>query len=320
MIELDREKLILLYRQMLLIRLFEDRIYQLFLQGLIPSTLHQYQGQEAVAVGVCASLNKEDFITSTHRPHGHAIAKGVSMKKITAELFGKITGCCRAKGGSMHIGDYFVGMLPAIAIVGSGIPIANGVALAFKLRKTKQVVVSFFGDGANNTGAFHEALNMGAIYNLPVIYVCENNFYGASTHISKVMKIENIADRASSYGIPGIIVDGMDVLEVYKVARNAIERAREGKGPTLIECKTYRYSGHSRSDPANYRSKEEVEYWKSRDPILQFKKKLFDLKILNEEESEQIRSEVEKEIEEAINFAIESPYPLPETALEDVYA
>ncbi|MBC7319138.1 thiamine pyrophosphate-dependent dehydrogenase E1 component subunit alpha [bacterium] len=320
MIELSREKLLLLYRQMLSIRLFEDRVYQLFLLGMVPSTLHQYQGQEAVAVGVCAVLNRDDFITSTHRPHGHAIAKGVPMKRIAAELFGKVTGCCRAKGGSMHIGDYSVGMLPAIAIVGSGIPIANGVALAFKLRKTKQVVVSFFGDGATNNGSFHEALNMGAIYNLPVIYVCENNFYGASTHISKVMKLENIADRASAYGIPGVVVDGMDVLEVYRVASEAVNRAREGEGPTLIECKTYRYSGHSRSDPANYRPKEEVEFWKSRDPIFQFKKKLLELDVLSEKEDNRIRSEVEKEIEEAINFAIESPLPSPEIALEDVYA
>lgn len=320
MIKLGREKLLMLYKQMLSIRLFEDRIYQLFLQGMIPSTLHQYQGQEAVAVGVCAVLDKDDFITSTHRPHGHAIAKGVPMEKIAAELFGKVTGCCRAKGGSMHIGEYSVGMLPAIAIVGSGIPIANGIALAFKLRKTKQVVVSFFGDGATNNGSFHEALNMGAVYNLPVIYVCENNLYGASTHISKVMKLENIADRASSYGIPGVIVDGMDVLEVYRVTSEAVERAREGKGPTLIECKTYRYSGHSRSDPANYRPREEVEFWKSRDPIIQFKKKLFELDVLNEEEDNRIRSEVEGEIETAINFAIKSPLPSPETALEDIYA
>ncbi|MCX7796253.1 MAG: thiamine pyrophosphate-dependent dehydrogenase E1 component subunit alpha [bacterium] len=317
---LGKEKLLLLYKQMLSIRLFEDRIYQLFLQGMIPSTLHQYQGEEAIAVGVCAVLNEDDFITSTHRPHGHAIAKGIPMEKIAAELFGKVTGCCRAKGGSMHIGDYSVGMLPAIAIVGSGIPIANGVALAFKLRRTKQVVVSFFGDGATNNGSFHEALNMGAIYNLPVVYVCENNFYGASTHISKVMKLENIADRASAYGIPGVVIDGMDVLEVYKVATEAVSRARDGKGPTLIECKTYRYSGHSRSDPANYRSKEELEFWKSRDPIVLFKKRLFELNILDEEADKQIKSEVEREIEKAINFAIESPSPPLEIALEDVYA
>jgi len=320
MINLGREKLLLLYRQMLTIRLFEDRMYHLFLQGKIPSTLHQYQGQEAVAVGVCAALNKDDFITSTHRPHGHGIAKGVPLKKITAELFGKATGCCRAKGGSMHIGDYSVGMLPAIAIVGSGIPIATGVALAFKLRKTKQVAVSFFGDGAVNQGSFHEALNMGAIYNLPVVYVCENNLYGASTHISKVVKIKDLAERSCAYGIPGVVVDGMDVLEVYKVANEAVTRAREGGGPTLIECKTYRYCGHSRSDPGNYRPKEEVEYWKARDPIIQFQKKLFEMDILTQEEDKSIKINIEREIEEAVNFALESPLPLPETALEDVYA
>jgi len=320
MINLEKEKLLLLYKQMLSIRLFEDRIYHFFLQGIIPSTLHQYQGQEAIAVGVCTALNKDDFITSTHRPHGHAIAKGVPMKKITAELFGKVTGCCRAKGGSMHIGDYSIGMLPAIAIVGSGIPIATGVALAFKLKKTKQVVVSFFGDGASNQGSFHESLNMAAVYNLPVVYVCENNLYGASTHISKVMKLENIADRASAYGIPGIVADGMDVLEIYRVTNEAVERAREGGGPTLIECKTYRYSGHSRSDPAKYRPKEEVDFWKAKDPILQFRRKMFEMNILTQEEDEKIKSEVEKEVEVAINFAIESPLPSPETALEDVYA
>ena len=248
-----------MYRKMLEIRHFEDKIYYLFLQGVMPGTIHLYQGQEAVAVGVCSNLRKEDVITSTHRPHGHALAKGVSMKAMMAELFAKSTGCCKGKGGSMHMGDIEVGVIPAIAIVGGGIPVATGAALAFKMKKTDQVVACFFGDGASNEGAFHEAINMGAIWNLPIVYVCENNLYGASTHVSKVMKIGDIAERARAYGIPGKIADGNDVIEVYTTVREAIARARNGDGPTLIECKTYRRGGHSRSDGCHYRDKSEEE-------------------------------------------------------------
>jgi len=270
-------------------------------------------------VGVCANLRKEDVITSTHRPHGHVIAKGVPLKTIMAELFGKSTGCCHGKGGSMHVGDPAVGALTAIAIVGGNIPIAAGAALAFKFQRSDRVAVSFFGDGASNEGTFHEAINMAAIWNLPVIFVCENNLYAASTHVSKVMKIKNIAERASAYGIPGVVVDGNDVLAVYRVVKEAVKRARSGEGPTLIECKTYRYGGHSRSDACNYRPPGEKEEWLKKDPILRMKNRLIEMGILNEEMAKEIEEKIEKEIDEAVEFAQNSPEPKPEDTLKDVW-
>lgn len=314
-------KLIKMYTTMVRIRQFEDRVYLLFLEGEMPGTIHLYQGQEAVAAaGVCANLSKEDLITSTHRPHGHAIAKGVSLRSLMAELFAKKTGCCEAKGGSMHMGDMDVGMLPAIAIVGGGIPIATGLALASKMMSLNRVAVSFFGDGASNEGAFHEAVNMGAIWNLPIVYVCENNLYGASTHQSKVMKIKDVAERASSYGIPGKIADGNDILSVYEAAKEAIARAREGKGPTLLECKTYRRGGHSRSDACRYRDKEEEKVWLKKDPIPQAQKKLIQMGILTEESAREIEEKVKKEIEDAIEYARKSPSPKAEDTLVNVFA
>ncbi len=289
-----------MYTTMVRIRQFEDRVYLLFLEGEMPGTIHLYQGQEAVAAGVCANLRREDLITSTHRPHGHAIAKGVSLRSLMAELFAKKTGCCEAKGGSMHMGDMDVGMLPAIAIVGGGIPVATGLALASKMMSLNRVAVSFFGDGATNEGAFHEAVNMGAIWNLPVVYVCENNLYGASTQQSKVMKIKNIRERASSYGIPGKVADGNDMFSVYEAAKEAISRAREGKGPTLLECKTYRRGGHSRSDACKYRQKEEEKEWLAKDPIPQARKKLIEMGVLTEEKAKGIEEKVKKEVEDAI--------------------
>ena len=316
---ISREKLLWMYETMVKIRHFEDRIYLLFLQGVMPGTIHLYQGEEAVAVGVCANLRKEDVITSTHRPHGHVIAKGVPLKTIMAELFGKSTGCCHGKGGSMHVGDPAVGALTAIAIVGGNIPIAAGAALAFKFQRSDRVAVSFFGDGASNEGTFHEAINMAAIWNLPVIFVCENNLYAASTHVSKVMKIKNIAERASAYGIPGVVVDGNDVLAVYRVVKEAVKRARSGEGPTLIECKTYRYGGHSRSDACNYRPPGEKEEWLKKDPILRMKNRLIEMGILNEEMAKEIEEKIEKEIDEAVEFAQNSPEPKPEDTLKDVW-
>jgi len=304
---------------MVKIRQFEDRVYLLFLQGEMPGTIHLYQGQEAVAAGVCANLNKEDLITSTHRPHGHAIAKGVSIKSLMAELFARKTGCCEAKGGSMHVGDMDVGMLPAIAIVGGGIPVATGLALACKMMHTDRIVVSFFGDGASNTGAFHEGVNIGAIWNLPIIYVCENNLYGASTHVNKVMKVKNVADRAISYGISGIVVDGNDVFSVYSAAQEAVSRAREGKGPTILECKTYRRGGHSRSDACRYRPKEEEEAWLAKDPIPRVKKKLIEMGVLTLERAKEIEDQIKTEITEAIEYAQKSPFPEPEDTLLNVF-
>lgn len=318
--DISKEKLLEMFEKMLLIRHFEDRIYYLFLQGIMPGTIHLYQGEEAVAVGVCSNLRKDDVITSTHRPHGCTIAKGVSIKTLMAELFGKTTGCCGGKGGSMHVGDPEVGALPAIAIVGGNIPIAAGAALAFKFQKSDRVSVSFFGDGASNEGIFHEAINMTAIWNLPIIFVCENNLYGASTHVSKVMNIANIADRAAGYGIPGVVIDGNDIIAVYQGVKEAVERARSGHGPTLIECKTYRHGGHSRSDACNYRSKGEKEEWLKKDPIIRMKHLLIEMKLLTEEMASGIEEKTEKEINEAVEFAQNSPFPKPEDTLADIWA
>jgi pyruvate dehydrogenase E1 component alpha subunit len=305
---------------MVLIRRFEDHLYRLFLQGLVPGTLHQYQGQEAIAVGVCTALRKDDVIFSTHRPVGHAIAKGVSLKGIAAELWGKEAGCAGGKGGQMHIGDISVGMMPSNAIVGANVPHATGAALGFKLRGLDRVAVSFFGDGATNSGAFHEGINLAAVKDAPVIFVCENNQYAASTHISLTTRIENIAERASAYGIPGFTVDGMDVLAVYRSAQEAIDRARNGQGPTLLEYKCYRYMGHSRGDPGNYRADEEAEDWRQRDPILQFREALLADYGQHEQELDEIEASCQVEVEEAVAFAQTAPEPPESETYEGVYA
>lgn len=317
---LTKAKLVEMYKLMVKIRLFEEKVFELYAQNLVPGTIHLYTGQEAVAVGVCSALRKDDYITSTHRGHGHCIAKGADIKRVMAEILGKKTGYCKGKGGSMHIADFSIGILGATAVVGAGIPIAVGAGLSIKLRKTGQVVACFFGDGASNQGTFHEGINMAAIWQLPVIFVCENNLYAMGTRQSIVMKIENIADRADAYGIPGVVVDGNDVLAVYEAASNAVERARRGEDPTLIECKTYRHRGHSRVDPAKYRPKEEVEAWLAKDPIKRLQERLLQSNVLTETEIQRIYEEVSTEIEEAVKYAMESPYPAPQEALEDVYA
>jgi pyruvate dehydrogenase E1 component alpha subunit len=314
------EKLIEMYRKMLEIRLFEEKVFELYGQNLVPGTIHLYAGEEAVAVGVCSTLRKEDYITSTHRGHGHCIAKGADPKRTMAEILGKKTGYCKGKGGSMHIADFNIGMLGATAVVGAGLPIAVGAGLSIKLRGTDQIVACFFGEGASNQGTFHESINMASTWKLPVIFVCENNLYAMGTRQSRVMNIENIADRAGAYGIPGVVVDGNDVLAVYEAAQKAVERARNGEGPTLIECKTYRLRGHSRVDPAKYRPKEEVQEWLARDPIKRLKERLLKTNTLQEPGIQQIEKEVSAGIEEAVKFAMESPYPEPEEALDDVYA
>ena len=306
--------LVELYRKMLLIRRFEERVYFLFLEGEIPGTLHQYQGQEAVAVGVCDALALSDWITSTHRPHGHALAKGVSSRAAMAELYGKATGCCRGRGGSMHLGDPDVGLPPAIAIVGGGNTVVTGIGLAFKLRGTEQVAVCFFGDGASNEGAFHEGLNFAAVQRLPVVFVCENNLYGASTAFDRVSLLPDVASRAAAYGIPGVIVDGMDVLAVREAATAAVAVARSGQGPTLLECKTYRFVGHSRSDARGYRTREEEEEWKKRDPIERLRSRL------DPADARSVEAAVEAELDDAVEFARESPYPDPQEVPGDGYA
>jgi pyruvate dehydrogenase E1 component alpha subunit len=309
-----------MYRKMLEIRLFEEKVFDLYGQNLVPGTIHLYAGEEAVAVGVCSNLSKDDYITSTHRGHGHCIAKGADLKRTMAEILGKKTGYCKGKGGSMHIADFSVGMLGATAVVGAGLPIAVGAALSAKLRKTSQVVACFFGEGASNQGTFHESINIASVWSLPVVFVCENNLYAMGTRQSTIMNIQNVADRAAAYGIPGTIVDGNDVLAVYEAARKAFERARTGLGPTLIECKTYRHKGHSRVDPAKYRPREEVEQWLAKDPIKLLKQTIVEDEILTQAEIDNIEKEVAEEVADAVKFALMSPYPKGEEALEDVYS
>ncbi|MCX7704744.1 MAG: thiamine pyrophosphate-dependent dehydrogenase E1 component subunit alpha [bacterium] len=316
--DIETDKLLEFYRKMVLIREFEERVKFLFLEGIMPGTIHQYQGQEACAVGVCSALKKGDVITTTHRPHGHCIAMGMDIKEMMAELFGRITGCCRGKGGSMHMGDIEKGVVPAIAIVGGGIPVATGLGLAFKMKKQNYVAVCFMGDGATNEGTFHESLNMASIWNLPVVYVVENNFYGASTHVSLVMKVERISERASAYRMPGITIDGNDVLEVYSRSLELVERARAGNGPALLELLTYRITGHSRRDPALYQPQEEKKKAIENEPIKRFTKYLISLGI-SEATLEQIKDKVRIEIEEAVKFAMDSPYPSPEDTLKDIF-
>jgi len=316
---ISQDQLLELYRKMATIRRFEDRLYNLFLQGAVQGTLHQYQGQEAVAVGVCSTLTKSDLIFSTHRPVGHGIAKGMSLKGIAAELMGKKPGCAGGKGGQMHLTEVSVGMMPSNAIVGANIPIATGAALGFKLRDEDRVAVSFFGDGAANIGTFHEGINMAAVKDASVIFICENNQYAASTHISLATKIENIADRAACYGIPGVVVDGMDVLEVRSASHEAVERARNGFGPTLIEAKTYRYMGHSRGDPGKYRSEDELAGWRARDPITQFREHLL-AEGIKGQILDSIEQQVEAEVQEAVEFALQAPEPDPTETYTHVYA
>ncbi|MHB1483687.1 MAG: thiamine pyrophosphate-dependent dehydrogenase E1 component subunit alpha [Saccharofermentanales bacterium] len=267
---INKEEAFYLYRKMVEIRKFEEKLFYLFSTRMMPGSMHQYNGEEAVAVGVCANLDKDDFITSTHRGHGHCIAKGADINAVMAEMFAKKTGCCKGMGGSMHISDFSVGMLGANGIVGAGIPQAAGAAWTCKYKKNGHVAVAFFGDGASNEGAFHEGINLAAVWKLPVVFVCENNLYGFSTHYKRTTTISDIADRAAAYGIPGVVADGMDVLDVYEKTRIAVERAKRGDGPTLIECKTYRYMGHSRFEKPTYRTQEEVDEWKQNDPINNF--------------------------------------------------
>lgn len=317
----SQKQMIEMYKTMVTIRLFEGRLPELYATGFTGLT-HLYIGQEAVAAGVCANLRKEDYITSTHRGHGHVIAKGGELKYMMAELFGKKTGYCKGKGGSMHIANINIGILGANGIVGGGIPIAVGAALSCKMRKTDQVTACFFGDDASNTGAFHEGLNLASIHHLPVVFICENNLYGISVPQKQHQAIKDISIRAKAYDMPGITVDGNDVLAVYEASGKAVERARAGEGPTLIECKTYRWRGHHEGDPnrgSRYRPAKEVEEWMKKCPIRRFEEGLIKKKILTKEKVKTIREEIEREIDQAIAFARESPYPTPQDLYEDVY-
>ena len=316
MSEQDRASLVSLYERMVLIREFEDTVKFLFLEGAMPGTIHQCQGQEATAVGVCAALRSDDWITSTFRGHGHALAKGLTPQELLDELFGAETGCCKGRGGSMHVGNMAKGMVPGIAIVAGGIPLATGMALSFKMRKEDKVVACFFGDGAIAEGAFHEGVNMAAIWNLPVIFVCENNLYGASTRVDLVMKNARISDRAASYGFRGETVDGNDVLAVLAASRRAVDECRRGGGPVLLELLTYRRTGHSRRDPCHYQPKAERDLWAQRDPIDRFAKSLN----LSAAEREEIQSRIQLELARAVERAKLAPHPKAGQISEHVFA
>jgi pyruvate dehydrogenase E1 component alpha subunit len=315
----DKASAMAALESLLAIRFFEEAVDGMFARGLMHGTMHLSIGQEAVATGVCAALRQTDFITSTHRGHSHCIAKGADLTRMMAELLAKQTGYCRGRGGSMHIADAKTGNLGANGIVAGGIPIAAGAALAQKLKKTDNVVVSFFGDGATNEGAFHEALNLASVWDLPVIFVCENNKYGMSFSTAKSMKVEKISERAAAYAIPGVTVDGNDVDAVYEVTKQAVDRARAGKGPTLIECETYRHKGHSKSDKNLYRTKEEIDFWKTKDPVGKFETLLIEKGIISKEQAEQITENVRNEIRNAITEAQSAPDSDPAELLSSVF-
>jgi len=318
-VALKKEEMLDLYRKMRTIREFEETVSKHFSQGEIPGFVHLYMGEEAVATGVCANLEKQDYIASTHRGHGHGIARGANINKMMAEIFGRIDGQCKGKGGSMHIADIGLGFLGANGIVGAGLPLAVGAAFAAKYMKTNGVAICFFGDGSSNRGTFHESLNMASIQKLPVVFVNENNMYGISMCQARHQNITDIADRGAAYGIPGIVVDGNDVMAVYEAAQEAVKRARAGGGPVLVECKTYRQHGHFEGDACIYRSDEELNSWKAKDPLPRFANRLQELKMATAAEIKQIDTEVIKVITDAVEFAKNSPVPSVDELTTDVY-
>lgn len=319
---INEEKLIWMYQTMCKIRLFEESMLEQTFKGNSMGVTHPSDGQEAVPTGICAHLTDKDWIGSTHRGHGHCIAKGLETDKMMAEIMGKYTGNCKGKGGSMHIADFSKGMLGANAIVGASIPLAVGAALTAKYqgKEKESIGVAFFGDGASSQGVLHESMNLASIWNLPVIFACENNQYAEATPSWYAVSVEDIADRAASYNIPGVVVDGMDVFQVYEAAGEAVKRARDGKGPTLLEFKTYRYHGHFHADQTEkYRSSEEEKAWHKRDPIISFEKKVIDQKLISKGKLQSIKKEVVEEIEKAVDFGLSSPLPPEETLYDDVY-
>jgi len=320
--KIGKEKILGLYATMVKIRRFEERIVDLYAHGEVPGLAHLYVGEEAVAAGVCAALERADYITSTHRGHGHVIAKGAELKYMMAELFGKRTGYCKGKGGSMHIADMKMGILGANGIVGGGLPIAAGAGLSAKTRGSGQVTACFFGDGATNTGAWHESLNLASVLKLPVVYVCENNGYGLSTCQAKHQAVTDVALRAAGYAMPGLVVDGNDVLAVHEAALGAVKRARAGQGPSLIECKTYRWRGHHEGDPnqgERYRTRAEIEDWKKKCPLERLKKKILAGKMAPQSKLDRLDKEILTELDQAVAFAKESEFPGLAEMYEDVY-
>lgn len=319
--KLSKEQLLKMYKQVQEIRQFDDKVKQLVSKGKVPGMTHFSVGEEASSVGAMAALNSDDIITSNHRGHGQAIAKGIDLNAMMAEILGKYTGICKGKGGSMHIADVESGNLGANGIVGGGHGLAVGAALTQQMKKTGKIVVCFFGDGATNEGSFHEAMNMASIWKLPVIFYCLNNGYGISANIHKMVNVEHLYERAAAYGMPfKYIEDGNDAVSVYNTFKEAVDYVREGNGPIFVESITYRWYGHSSSDPGKYRTREEVEEWKKKDPILKLANYIVGNKIATEEELKNIELEVKNMVDAAVKFAEESPLPPLETAFEDIYA
>lgn len=316
---IEKERALLIYRNMNRIRSFELKALELFESNKLRGSVHLYVGEEAVAATVCSHLRDEDYIASTHRGHGHCIAKGAQLDRAMAELMGKATGYCKGRSGSMHIADFSKGNLGANAIVGGGIPIAVGAALASKMQNNGRVSVSFFGDGASNEGTFHESLNLASVWKLPVIFVCENNLYGISVPSWQSTSVKDISVRGTAYDIPGITVDGNDVEAIDAAFKEAYDRAVAGEGPTLIECKTYRWLGHWTGDPQPYRTREEVEQWKQKCPIKRYREKLIEQGLVTAEELDAIEIAAKKEADDAAQFALNSPEPDPATLLDDVF-
>lgn len=317
--ELSREKMLGMYGTMLRIRNFEQTVVCLFKQNQIYGTTHVSLGQEAVAVGACAALQSDDYVATNHRGHGHVIARGGKLKPMMAELLGKVTGYCKGKGGSMHVADLERGILGANGIVGACIPIGTGAALASKTRRDGRVTLCFFGDGASNNGSFHECLNMASAWKLPIVYICENNLYAVMTRMDRVSPFVDIAKRAAAYDIPGAIVDGNDVFAVHEAVKTAVDMARAKGGPSLIECKTYRWEGHWVGDPGTYRPAEEVERWKQRDPLIALHDELLN-QGFTEEQLDEMARQSRREIDEAIAYAQTSPEPKPSDLMKDIYA
>jgi len=319
--DIGKEELVQMYQKMLTIRRFEERVAEDCLSGVIPGTVHSCIGQEAVAVGVCSNLTVEDCLVSNHRGHGHCIAKGADIKRMMAEVYGKKTGYCKGKGGSMHIADFTIGMLGANGILAAGLPIALGAALAGQLEGGDKVAVVFFGDGSSNEGEFHESLNLASIWKLPIIFACENNLYCINMSVHDAIATENVADRAAAYAMPGIIVDGNDVVAVHEATQKAVAGLRTGGGPVLMEFKTYRWRKHFEQDGGiDLRPAEEIEVWKMKDPITSLGQRLLEAKIVTRRELDTIEEQVNSQIEDAVNYALESPFPAPQDALEDVYS
>jgi len=319
MAEYSKEQLLWMYERMRTIRDFEDRVSELFAQGKLAGFVHLYAGEEAMAVGVCSQLTDDDYITSTHRGHGHCIAKGVDVKEMMAELYGKATGSCKGKGGSMHIADVDKGMMGANGIVGAGGPLACGSGLTAKALGKDDVTVCFFGDGASEQGTMHESMNLASIWNLPVVFLCENNGFAESTPVEYHASVKDIADRATAYNIPGLSVDGTDIFAVAEAVGEAVERARRGEGPSLIECKGFRYYGHFEGDAVAYYTDEMREDFRERDPLKKFRQNVLERGLVAQEELDAVDEKVEKLIDEAVEFAEESPMPDPEELTTDVY-